>query len=117
MVKVTNYAVQKSRDGTNKVFLEVTGEKEFLSCKYTGKFLYVIPRCIVPSVLDEQRAKKLIGTIATGQIKKLFVEPYEVVHWPSNNVYSLMYKFGFKPNSMKEIIGITPVNSADIQLF
>lgn len=115
MAKITNYAIRRSRDGTSKVLLEITGERDLMLCRNTGNFYYVIPRCTVPSVLDEEKAKKFIGTVAKGQMKKLFVEQYEIVNWKTREVYSFTYSFGFKPSSMKEVIGITPISLADIQ--
>jgi hypothetical protein len=114
MNKVTNYAVLKSKDGTTKVFLEITGDKELLLCKNTNRFLDVLPRCIVPSVLNEQNAMKSVGKPAAGQIKKVFVQPYEVVHLPKNEIYCFSWSFGFMPYSLKKVIGITPVVGSDI---
>jgi hypothetical protein len=115
MAKVTNYAVQNNKDGTGKVFLEITGEQELLLCNYKNRLVDVVPKCIVPSVLDEPKALKLIGKPATGLIKKVLVQPYEVVHLPKREIYCFSFSFGFMPYKLKQVIGITPVKSTDIQ--
>ncbi len=114
MEKVTNYAVLRNKSSPPVIYVEVTGSEDLLLCNYTGLFVRVRPRCIVPTVVDEFRAKDMLETKPKGTVLRVFGEPYEVVHWNTRRIYCFSYRFGFKVQKTGEILGVTPLQSADI---
>ncbi len=114
MHRFTNYSIRRVRDGTVTVYLEIKSEQFLVQCKYSEEFFYVIPRCITPTYLKEESAAKYVGRQAKGEIRRIMVEPYEVVCFKRKKVYSIAVCFGFKPFNKDSLLGITQVNSSDI---
>lgn len=78
MVYVENYAVRENRDGEKFYALIVSGGLEILKSS-KGKQYATLRRCSVPSTLNEEACKSIIGSQLPGTIKKVDCDPYDFV--------------------------------------
>ena len=62
MVKISNYALRKNKEGKHFLALELQGEVELIQSTQTGRFYATAKRCSISSTFTEEEAKTLIGT-------------------------------------------------------
>jgi hypothetical protein len=99
MVTITDYQVQKDADGKTKIYLHLSGELVPQVSSTSGK-TYLRPlKTKVFAAIDEEHAEQLIGVDINGCIKRVEVEPYEVVNYRTGEIQVFNYKNVFvSPN-------------------
>jgi len=78
MVHVVDYAVRENRDGESFCALIVSGGLEFLKSS-KGKQYATLRKCSVPSTLNEEACKSIVGAQLPGTIRKVECDPYDYV--------------------------------------
>ena len=99
MVKLTNYKIRKRSNGETFVTLELTGNLEMVQSQQTGKFYATLRKCSIPSTLDDQTAKGLIGSTMEGTISKVECDPYSYTIQSTGEVITLNYSYQYQPAS------------------
>jgi hypothetical protein len=77
MVLVSDFAVRKNNTGEQFVALILTGGLELVKSVKTGRHYGTVRKTSIPSTLDEQTAKMLVGSKLPGEIIRVPCEPYE----------------------------------------
>lgn len=91
MVTIIDYKTFEKEDGEKFHSLIVQGGLEAVKSKETGQTYFTAKTARVPSTLDEITCKGLIGTEIPGTIKKVEVEPYEIIN-PNTGEVSMYSK-------------------------
>ena len=95
MVTVTNYVQKTSTAGKVFFALELTGDVEMSISKTTGRMFATARKCFIPSSLDENTCKALIGKELPGSIQKEEVEPYEYTIPKTGETILLDYRYEY----------------------
>lgn len=96
MVKVSDYKVRTTKTGRPFIALDLIGGLEMVFSKTTGGYYAAVKRCSIPTSIDEQTAKLLIGSDLAGEIVKQPAQPYEFVT-ANNEKMMLDYTYVFMP--------------------
>lgn len=96
MVKVSDYKVRTTKTGRSFIALDVIGGLEMVPSKTGGGYYATVKRCSIPTAIDEQTAKLLIGSEIPGEIVKQPAEPYEYIT-ANNEKVTLDYTYVFVP--------------------
>jgi len=102
MVKVSDYKVRTTKTGRSFIALDLIGGLEMVFSKTTNSYYAAVKRCSIPTSIDEQTAKLLIGSELAGEIVKQPAEPYEFVT-ANNEKITLDYTYVFVPEIAKTV--------------
>lgn len=80
MVTIVDYKTFEKEEGENFHSLIVQGGLETIKSKETGQLYLTAKTARVSCTFDEVTCQSLIGTEIPGTIKKVEVEPYEVIN-------------------------------------
>lgn len=109
MINVTSYSVRTRSDNSTFIVLELTGGLEMAQTR-NGGWKAVVRRCTVPSNLDEQTAKLVIGTQMPGSIVRVQSDPYEFTDGQTGEVMTLSHRWAFQPES-----AVSPVTTPETE--
>ncbi|WP_276345630.1 hypothetical protein [Daejeonella sp. JGW-45] len=105
MVTVTNYVQKTSQAGKIFFALELTGEVEMSISQTTGRMFATARKCMIPSSLDENTCKSLIGKQMPGCIQKVDVdEPYEYTIPRTGETVLLDYRYEYSNVEMNQTL-------------
>ncbi|MEO6670000.1 MAG: hypothetical protein ABIN36_11020 [Ferruginibacter sp.] len=104
MVKVKNYHVRNSEDGTQYISLELEGDVAFVQSQRTGRFYATTRRCFMYAAMDESTAKGLIGSQMPGTIERVSTDPYDYAIPGSGEVIQLSYTYQYRPEDTEDSI-------------
>ena len=93
MVHIVDFAVRENRDGDKFCALIVSGGLEVLKSS-TGKQYATLRKCSVPSTLNEEACKSIIGSQLPGSIQKVPCDPYDYLT-KSGETVSLSYTYEY----------------------
>lgn len=105
MVTVTGYNIRENKSGENFIVLELTGSLEIVQSSVTGNLYATVRRCNMPSTLDEQVAKMMVGSQMEGEIVRVPSEPYEYTNKRTGEVLTLAYSYAYRPKGSMELVG------------
>ncbi|QEK52817.1 hypothetical protein FYC62_14955 [Pedobacter aquae] len=96
MVTVTNYLQKENAEGKAFFMLELTGELEIVVSQTTGKPYATVRKVSIPTTLDENMCKLMLGKQMPGQIAKVEVEEaYDYTNKETGEVLSLNYRYEY----------------------
>ena len=113
MVTVIGYAVRQKKDGSTFIALELSGGLEIQQSQTSGAFYITTRRCFIPSTLEENFTKMIIGEKIEGDVVRVEAEPYEFVN-KRGEIMLLQHSYAYRPKGSVELIGNTQVS--DLQL-
>jgi proteasome assembly chaperone (PAC2) family protein len=79
------------------------GDVQVLSSKSSGKFYLSAKRVTLPTTLDQNQAKELIGTTLPGVIEKVDCPEYEIKMPNSNKKVKITHTFQYSPTVADEV--------------
>ena len=92
MVSITDYQVHKHAEGKAKIYLHLSGDLVPQVSSTSGK-TYLRPlKTKVFAAIDEEYAEQLIGVSIKGTIKRIEVDPYEVVNHKTGEIQVYKHK-------------------------
>jgi len=94
MVQIVDYAVRENGEGEKFCALIVTGGLELVKSS-TGKHYATLRKCSVPSTLNEEACKAIIGSQLPGTVSKVECDSYEFTSRKGETV-SLNYTWEYK---------------------
>lgn len=97
MVKISNYALRKNKEGKHFLALELQGEVELIQSTQTGRFYATAKRCSISSTFTEEEAKALIGKQFPGRIERVNVDEYDFVLKETGEVIKLCHSYVYNP--------------------
>ena len=106
MVTVTNYFVQKNKEGKLFISLELTGDVQAIQSSETGRFYLTAKRSRLASTFSEDIAKTLVGKQLPGKIERIQCEPYDYAVEETGEVISLMHTYVYNPEEEQEMLSL-----------
>ena len=76
MVQIVDYAIRENSEGETFCALIVSGGLEFVK-SMSGNHYATLRKCSVPSTLNEEACKSIIGSELPGTVCKVQCDPYE----------------------------------------
>jgi hypothetical protein len=104
MVKIIDAQTRvnaKSKAEYNVIVL--MGDAQVMSSKSSGKFYLTTKRVVLPTTLDKNQAKELIGTTLPGVIEKVDCPEYEIKMPNSNKKVKITHTFQYSPSVAGEV--------------
>lgn len=87
MVSITDYHVHKDAEGKTKIYLHLSGDLAPQVSSTSGKTNLRPLKAQVFAAIDEEHAEQLIGVSIKGTIKRIEVDPYEVVNQKTGEIH------------------------------
>lgn len=84
--------------------LVLMGSAQILNSKSSGKFYLTSKKVTIPTTLDLNQAKELIGTTLPGEIVKIDCPEYEIKMPNSNKKVKITHTFEYSPSSADKAI-------------
>lgn len=103
MVKISNYALRKNKEGKFFVALELEGEVELVQSTQTGRFYATAKRCSISSTFTEEGAKALLGKQFPGRIDRAFCDEYKYTIKETGAVIPLCHTYVYNPEESSEM--------------
>ncbi len=97
MVKISNYAVRKNKEGKFFVALELEGEVELVQSTQTGRFYATAKRCSISCTFTEEGAKALVGKQFPGRIDRVYCDEYKYTIKETGAVIPLCHTYVYIP--------------------
>jgi hypothetical protein len=101
MVTIVNFEKRQSKTGNEFLALILQGGVEMVRSAETGQFYATVKRCSVPSTLDEDTCKLMIGSQLDGSIQKLICDPFEYTVPETGEVIELSHRWSYVPAEVK----------------
>jgi len=105
MVKIIDAQTRvnsKTKEEYNVIVL--LGDVQVLNSKSSGKFYLTAKRVTLPTTLDQNQAKELVGTTLPGVIEKVDCPEYEIKMPNSNKKVKITHTFQYSPAAAGEVI-------------
>jgi len=105
MVKIIDAQTRvnsKTKEEYNVIVL--LGDVQVLNSKSSGKFYLTAKRVTLPTTLDQNQAKELVGTTLPGVIEKVDCPEYEIKMPTSNKKVKITHTFQYSPAAAGEVI-------------
>ena len=102
MVTIVNFEKRQSKSGKEFFALILQGGVEMVRSAETGQFYATVKRCSMPSTLDEETCKAMVGQQIEGSIQKVICDPYEYVVQETGEVIELSHRWSFVPKDSKK---------------
>lgn len=99
MVTIVNFEKRQSKTGNEFFALILQGGVEMVRSVETGQFYATVKKCSVPSTLDEESCKQMLGSRIEGNIQKTTCEPYEYTVPETGEVIELSHRWAFVPEN------------------
>ncbi|MGC6413315.1 MAG: hypothetical protein ACON5K_01290 [Bacteroidia bacterium] len=99
MVTIVNFEKRQSKTGNEFFALILQGGVEMVRSVETGQFYATVKKCSVPSTLDEESCKMMLGSQLEGNIQKTSCEPYEYTVPETGEVIELSHRWTFVPEN------------------
>jgi hypothetical protein len=96
MVTIKSYFLSQNTEGKTYVSFELVGDIEVFQSN-SGKFYADIKKCKMPTRLDEDTAKIMIGKVISGTIVKKDCAAYEYTIPATGEVVSLTHRYEYQP--------------------
>lgn len=100
MVIVSDFAVRKNAQGESFVALLLSGSVELIKSA-AGKVYATCRKTSVPSTLDEQTARAMVGTRLSGSIIKVPSDPY-MFKLSDGTEVELNYRWEYSDSTVSE---------------
>lgn len=107
MVTVTNYFVQKNKEGKEFLSLELTGDVEAIQSTDSGRFYLTAKKCRIASTFSENIAKSLIGNKLPGKVERVQSDPYEYLVEDTGEMITLSHTYVYNPEEVADVISET----------
>jgi len=104
MVKISNYAMRKNKEGKSFTALELQGDVELVQSSQTGKFYATAKRCSISSTFSEEEAKTLIGKQFPGRIERAICEEYNYIIKETGVEIQLCHTYVYNPEESSAVV-------------
>jgi hypothetical protein len=104
MVKIIDAQTRvnaKTKEEYNVIVL--MGESQILNSKSNGKPYLTAKKVTIPTTLDQNQAKELVGTTLPGVIEKVDCPEYEIKMPNSNKKVKITHTFQYSPVAAGEV--------------
>ncbi len=95
MVTIVNYKKRLSSEGKEFYSLILQGGIEMVRSAETGNFYATVKQCSIPSTMNEEGCKAVIGEKLPGQIHKVICDPYEYTIQDTGEVIELSHRWQY----------------------
>ncbi len=95
MVTIVNYKKRLSREDKEFYTLILQGGIEMVRSAETGNFYATVKQCSIPSTLNEEGCKAVLGEKLPGKIQKIECDPYEYTIQDTGEVIELSHKWQY----------------------
>ncbi len=95
MVTIVNYKKRLSSEGKEFYSLILQGGIEMVRSAETGNFYATVKQCSIPSTMNEEGCKAVIGEKLPGQIQKVLCDPYEYTVQDTGGVIELSHRWQY----------------------
>jgi len=99
MLTITNYEKRQSKSGKEFFTLMLQGVIEMVRSAETGQFYATIKKCSIPSTMNEDTCKSMIGERIEGAIERQSCDPYEFTVPETGEVIELSHRWMYVPTA------------------
>ncbi|MGJ7030036.1 hypothetical protein [Niabella hirudinis] len=93
-VKIVSYKLRETFEGKKFYALQLQGDAEIIESKSGNQYL-TVKKASMPSTLDEESCKALLGTELPGTIERVGCEEYEYTT-SSGEIISLNFRYEYR---------------------